>query len=99
MGALSHIHRGGVVPENLPVQLPSEPSLFRIQVASEIFGERLGMTILATPCLHMGPECTKPSHSQSLANVVANVHLQGTSAASHSPSLPNYHWGRKQLPN
>ena len=24
------------------------------------------------------PECTKPSHSQSLANFVANVHLQGT---------------------
>ena len=23
------------------------------------------------------PECTRPSHSQSLANLVANVHLQG----------------------
>ena len=27
------------------------------------------------------PECTKPSHSQSLANFVANFHSQGISAA------------------
>ena len=27
------------------------------------------------------PECTKPSHSQSLAHVVANVHVQGISTA------------------
>ena len=30
---------------------------------------------------HAGSECTTPSHSQSLANFVANVHSQGISAA------------------
>ena len=46
-----------------------------------------------------GPECTTPSHSQSLANSVANFHSQGVSAArtqfsrfhsqNHSHSLAN----------
>ena len=31
--------------------------------------------------VHPGTECTKPSHSESLANSIANVHLQGISAA------------------
>ena len=45
------------------------------------------------------PECTTPSHSQSLANFVANIHSQGISAArtkfsqfhsqNHSHSLAN----------
>ena len=49
--------------------------------------------------LSVEAECTKPSHSQSLVNFVANVHSQGISAArtkflsfhsqNHSHSLAN----------
>ena len=54
---------------------------------------------LASGALMSQTECTTPSHSQSLANFVANVHSQGISAArtkfsqfhsqNHSHSLAN----------
>ena len=44
---------------------------------SLVFSKRT--TKRRTGNLPIGPECTTPSHSQSLANFVANVHSQGIS--------------------
>ena len=62
------------------------PQCFKTIVFSGIFVPLKGFSFVArqgeeSEKHRLEPECTKPSHSQSLANFVANFHSQGISAA------------------